>query len=104
MSRIAWMSIGSMGRAWAAPLLWPRYYGLAIIASVDQILRYARQKQNDIIALIRELVEHESPSDHAASVNRFVEVLVERSRGLARVRAFPGGAFGKHLHLEFALP
>jgi glutamate carboxypeptidase len=77
---------------------------LAIIASVDQILRYARHKQNDIIALIRELVEQESPSDHAASVNRLVEVLIERSRGIARVRTLPGGSFGKHLRLEFALP
>ena len=75
-----------------------------IIASVDPILRYARQKQNDIIALIRELAEHESPSGHAADVNRFVEVLVERSRSMARVRAFPGGAYGKHVRLEFTLP
>jgi glutamate carboxypeptidase len=76
----------------------------AIIATVDPILRYARQKQNDIIALIRDLVEHESPSDNSASVNRCVEVLVERSRGFARVRTLPGGKFGKHLRLEFALP
>jgi glutamate carboxypeptidase len=80
------------------------YYGFVIIASVDLILRYARQKQNGIIALIRELVEHESPSGHAASVNRFVEVLIERSRGMARVRTFPGDSFGKHVRLEFALP
>src|SRR5580704_8346290 len=71
---------------------------------MDPILRYARQKQNDIIAFIRELVEHESPSDDAASVNRFLEVLIERSRGIARVRTFPGGEFGKHLRLEFTLP
>jgi glutamate carboxypeptidase len=71
---------------------------------MDPILRYARQKQNDIIALIRELVEQESPSDNAVSINRCSEVLVEHSRGIARVRTFPGGAFGKHLRLEFALP
>lgn len=77
---------------------------LAIIATVDPILRYARQKQNDIIAFIHELVEHESPSDDAASVNRFLEVLAERGRGIARVRTFPGGNFGKHLRMEFTLP
>jgi glutamate carboxypeptidase len=71
---------------------------------MDPILRYARQKQNNIIALIRELVEHESPSDNASSVNRLLEVLVERSRGMTRGRTFPGGKFGKHLRMEFALP
>jgi glutamate carboxypeptidase len=76
-----------------------RYY-----SNVDPILRYARQKQNDIIALIRDLVEQESPSDDSASVNRLVELLVERSRGLARARTFPGGSFAKHLRLEFDLP
>src|SRR5579871_1764420 len=95
MSRMAWMSkeVAEAGMS-----------NLDIIATVDPILRYARQKQNDIIAFIRELVEHESPSDDGASVNRCVEVLIERSRGMARIRTFPGGNFGKHLRLEFDLP
>jgi glutamate carboxypeptidase len=71
---------------------------------MDPFLRYARQKQSDIIALIRDLVEHESPSDDAASVNRLLDMLVDRCLGTARVRAFPGGKFGKHLRVEFTLP
>jgi glutamate carboxypeptidase len=71
---------------------------------MDPILGYARQKQNYIIALIRELVEHESPSDDAASVNRLLDVLAESGRSMARVRAFHGGKFGKHLRMEFTLP
>ena len=76
-----------------------RYY-----SNVDPFLRYARQKQNDIVALLRELVECESPSDDPGSVNRFTELLADRARGIARVRRFPGGAFGRHLRMEFSLP
>jgi glutamate carboxypeptidase len=71
---------------------------------VDSLLRYAREKQKDIIALIRELVECESPSDHPASVNRFVELMASRVADIARVKTFPGGAaFGKNLRCEFTL-
>ena len=76
-----------------------RYY-----SNVDPILRYARQKQKDIIALIREFVERESPSDHPPSVNRFVDLLAESVKDIARVRVLPGGArYGKHLRCEFAI-
>lgn len=77
---------------------------LAIIATVDPFLRFARQKQNGIITLIRELVECESPSDDAAAVNRFVDLLASRLRGLGRVETFARGRFGKHLRCEFDLP
>lgn len=69
---------------------------------MDPLLRYARNRQPDIIALIRELVECESPSDDARAVNRLVELLTARM-GAARVRTFPGGRFGKHLRAEFTL-
>jgi glutamate carboxypeptidase len=78
--------------------------GLAIIATVDPILRYARHKQNDIIALIREFVECESPTNDPANVNRFVELFAERARDIARPRDYRGGPFGKHLRCEFHLP
>jgi glutamate carboxypeptidase len=77
---------------------------------MDPILRYARQKQPYIVALIRELVECESPSHDAGAVNRFVELLGDRSQDIARVRTLAGqasgepGTFGKHLRLEFTLP
>ena len=67
-------------------------------------LAFARSKQSDIIALIREFVECESPSDHPPSVNRFVELLAGKCARLGKVRTFPGGRFGKHLRCEFQLP
>jgi glutamate carboxypeptidase len=78
--------------------------GLAIIATVDPILRYARQKQNEIIALIQEFVECESPTNDPAGVTRFVELFLARARDIARPRTYPGGPFGKHLRCEFQLP
>jgi glutamate carboxypeptidase len=66
-------------------------------------LAFARTKQPAIVALIRELVECESPSDHAASVNRFVDLLAARLESLGRVRTFPGGRFGRNLRCEFQL-
>jgi glutamate carboxypeptidase len=73
-------------------------------SNVDPFLRYARQRQKDIIALIREFVECESPSDHPPSVNRFVELMAERVKDIARVKTLPGGSrFGKHLRCEFTL-
>jgi glutamate carboxypeptidase len=71
---------------------------------MDSFLRYSREKQKDMIALIRELVECESPSDHPPSVNRYVDLVAERVKDLARVRTYPGGAFGRHLCCEFRLP
>jgi len=67
------------------------------------LLRYARQKQGDIVALIRELVECESPSDHPPGVDRLVSLIADRVSGFARVRTFPGGRFGRHLRCEFTL-
>ena len=55
-------------------------------------------------ALIRRLVECESPSDDAPAVNRFVDLLAAESGDIARTSAVPGGAFGKHLRCEFRLP
>ncbi len=71
---------------------------------MDRFLGYAREKQNDIIALIREFVECESPSDDPAAVNRFVELMAERVKDIARVKTIPGAPkFGKHLRCEFQI-
>jgi len=71
---------------------------------MDLLLRYARQKQGEIVALIKEFVEYESPSDHPASVNRFTDLLAERVKNLARVRTYArGNGCGKHMRCEFAL-
>jgi len=67
-------------------------------------LAYARSKQSSIIALIRELVECESPSDDPAAINRFVDLLTSKLEDGAKVRTFPGGRFGRHMRCEFNLP
>jgi glutamate carboxypeptidase len=67
------------------------------------LLAFARSKQTEIIALIREFVECESPSDHPPSVNRFVDLLASKLDA-TQVQTFPGGRFGRHLRAEFTLP
>ncbi len=57
-----------------------------------------------MVALIRELVECESPSDDRAAVDRFVDLVAAAVAPLASVRIFPGGRFGRHLLAEFLLP
>jgi glutamate carboxypeptidase len=71
---------------------------------MDPILDYARKKQNEIAAFIRELVECESPNGDATHIDRFVDLYIERARGIARPRTYPGGRFGRHLRCEFQLP
>jgi glutamate carboxypeptidase len=71
---------------------------------MDPCLAFARSKQREVVALIRELVECESPSDDARAVDRFVDLVAARVAGLAKVRTFPGGRFGRHLRCEFKLP
>ena len=68
------------------------------------VLAFARAKQNEIIALIRDLVECESPSFEPVAVNRFVDLIASKVDGVAKTRTFPGGRFGRHLRCEFALP
>jgi glutamate carboxypeptidase len=67
-------------------------------------LRYAVEKQPEIAGLIREMVECESPSDSPRDVDRFVDLMIERTRDIAHAETIPGNGFGKHLRLEFDLP
>jgi glutamate carboxypeptidase len=67
-------------------------------------LSFARSKQSSITALIREMVECESPSDDKPSVDRFVDLLASRLEGLGKVRTLAGGRFGRHLRCELELP
>jgi len=76
---------------------------------MDPLLRYTRQRQKDIIALIRDFVECESPSDHPPSVNRMVDLIAESVKDIAKVRVYrtdsSGAAgFGKLLRCEFSVP
>ncbi len=72
---------------------------------MDQTLCYLQAKLPEMIALCREFVECESPSDDPAAVERFVELVSKKMEGIARVRRFPGGPrYGPHLQCEFLLP
>jgi glutamate carboxypeptidase len=71
---------------------------------MDSYLRFARRNQKALVALLREFVECESPSDSPKDVNRFVDLLSERVRDIAKVKTFDGGSFGRHMRVEFTLP
>ncbi len=68
---------------------------------MHSFLRYAIDKQADIISLIREMTECESPSDSAPNVDRFVDLVVERTKDIAQAQTIQGGRYGRHLRLEF---
>ena len=56
------------------------------MSSVDQILAYMQARQPEIVSLIRQFVECESPSSDAAAVNRFVDLVAATLSPLASVR------------------
>jgi glutamate carboxypeptidase len=64
------------------------------------LLAKARLKQEEMVALIRELVECESPSDNPAALARCGDLLAETLSPLGKVRRSKGG----HLRCEFTLP
>lgn len=68
------------------------------------LLRYALDRQEETVQLLKEMVECESPSDSPAGVNRFVDLLVERTRGIAKPKVIRNRQRGNHLLLEFDLP
>ena len=71
---------------------------------MDPILAYVRARQSELVALIRQFVECESPSDDPAAVNRFVELVSDAAAPFGKAKALPGGRFGRHLTCEMALP
>ncbi len=71
---------------------------------MDALLEHARENVAGLTELCRELVECESPTDDAAAVGRFVELVADRLSGLGRIRTFPGGRHGPHLQCELDLP
>lgn len=68
---------------------------------MHSFLRYAIDKQAEIIDLIRHMVECESPSDSPAHVDRFIDLIVERSRDLATAETIKSDQCGRHLRLQF---
>jgi glutamate carboxypeptidase len=71
---------------------------------VDSILSFVQARESEIVALIRQFVECESPSDDPAAVNRFVDLVSDTVAPFARVKILPGGKFGKLLVCEMDLP
>ena len=71
---------------------------------MTNFLRYAQEKQAEIVALTSALASCESPSDSPAAVNRMVDLLIERTSDLATPKTFESAKFGKTLRLEFKLP
>lgn len=67
---------------------------------MDSLLAHARASQKSIIALIRELVECESPSDNRDALDRFVSLIEDVVAPMAKVRILPHG----HMRAEFRLP
>ena len=67
---------------------------------MDQLLSYAKQKQKDMIALTRELVECESPSDSPEAIRRFVDLFAGKVADIADCKRVAGG----HLQCTFRLP
>lgn len=70
---------------------------------MQRLLRYASEKQGEIIAALRAMVECESPSDSPAGVNRFVDLLAEQTKDFATAETIDGGQYGRHLRLTFRL-
>jgi glutamate carboxypeptidase len=71
---------------------------------VTKFLRYASERQAEIVAFISELALCESPSDAPASVNRMVDLLIERAADVASAQTFEAAKSGKTLRLAFNLP
>jgi glutamate carboxypeptidase len=75
-----------------------------MLSTVDPILAHVRTLQPAIISLIRRFVECESPSDDAAAVNRFVDLVADTVSPYAAVKTVRGSQFGKLLMCRMHLP
>ncbi len=57
-----------------------------------------------MVATIRRFVECESPSDDAAAVTRFADLVADEVAPYAKVKTYPGGKFGRLMVAEMQLP
>ena len=71
---------------------------------MDRFLGYARQKQKEIIAFTRELVECESPSDNPAAVAELIAKIARGTRDIAKVNVSRGTTYGPNARFTFTLP
>ena len=71
---------------------------------MNALLKFARERQAEIVQLTRRFVECESPSEDRIAVDRMTDLVADVVGGLGQVSIFNGGEYGKHLRCEFALP
>ena len=64
-------------------------------------LRYATEHREDVIRLLKELVECESPSDDRMALRRVADLLIERTADIASAKLLKSAKSTLHLRLEF---
>jgi glutamate carboxypeptidase len=65
------------------------------------LLRHFKNQQSDLVAMIRRLVEMESPSDNKAAIDRLVDFLAREFRSIGvNAEIHTVKEFGNHLQLE----
>ena len=69
-----------------------------------RILSYMREREGDIIALIRTLVEIESPTGDKVAVDQMGAAVATAAEDIARVTRLAQSEFGDHLRIEFDIP
>jgi len=72
--------------------------------SVDQQrLAYFRERREEMVSTIRELVEIESPSDNKSAVDRLAETVAQKFATLGgQIRLHHAADFGNHLQVDFS--
>ncbi|MGA3195475.1 MAG: M20 family metallopeptidase [Terriglobales bacterium] len=72
--------------------------------SVDQQrLAYFRERREEMVSTIRELVEIESPSDNKSAVDRMAETVARKFATLGgQIRLHHAADFGNHLQVDFS--
>jgi glutamate carboxypeptidase len=69
----------------------------------SQLLAALEARRREMVELIRQLVEQESPSFNKPAVDSFAQSLAKTlERGGARVRVHPAKEFGNHVQADFA--
>src|ERR1700678_1349655 len=71
---------------------------------INEILRFARDHQQQIVDLTRRFVECESPSHDRMAVDRMTDLAAGVFSEYGTVKRLNGGQYGRHLRCEFRLP
>ncbi len=70
----------------------------------QRILAYMRDRQRDIVALMRKLVEIESPTGAKAAIDAVGDAVAEAAEDIAHIQRYPQQTHGDHLRIEFDIP